>query len=219
MKKLFVWLAWILAFFTAVTVTGVVFADSVITRAINRAGYKVVNVDTRVEDTDLCIRKGILTLNGIELKNPEGFKSPRMIYVERLSLVISPQSLFREKILVKKVEIRGADLTYEAGGFGQSNLSVFVEDLKKQMNRRRLNNGESGRSKKLVTIDHLYVDGGRVTLSAVFSKGKGIILPLPAIDIHDIGKDRKMGISEAVAEVLKKLGRAALAATDEQGGA
>lgn len=217
MKKLLAWLGWLLAFFGAFALTAVIFADTVLTKIINRAGCKVTHVETQVKETDLSFRKGLLVLNGIELKNPEGFKTPRMIYVERLSLVVSPKSLLRNQIAVKKIELSGAELTYEAAGFGQSNFSVFVEDLRKRTRRHRWN-GQPRGEERFVTIDHLSVEGGRVTLSAVFSKGKGIILPLPPIDIHDIGKDKKLGVSEAVVEVLRLLGLSALAAADEREG-
>ena len=212
MKRVFFWLIGTLAFVCVAAAAVVIFADTMITKAINEAGYRVLNVETHLDSCHLSLLKGTLTLCGFELKNPEGFRSPRMVYLEQISISLAPGSLLRDRVRVTGVEIRGADLTYEAAGFGRSNLSVFMEDLK-----HRLNAGEplladpKPDDKKTVTIDQVNLEGGRVTLLAVFSKGKGIVLPLPPLEIRDIGKDRNLGISEAVAEVLRRLGRAALA--------
>ena len=211
MKKVFFWLVGTLAFAAAAAAAMIVFADSVIAKAINEAGHRVLNVETHVDSCHLSLLKSTLTLSGIELKNPEGFRSPRMVYLEEISLSMAPASLLEDRVRVTEVEIRGADLTYEAAGFGRSNLSVFMEDL-----RRRLDSGHpllgdrDPGDKKAISIDRLHLEGGQVTLQAVFSKGKGIVLPLPPLEIRDIGKDRDMGVSEAVAEILRRLGLAAL---------
>jgi len=211
MKKVFFWLVGTLAFLFAVAAVMVLFADSMITKAINEAGHRVLNVGTHVDSCRLSLLKSTLTFSGIELKNPEGFRSPRMVYLEEISLSLAPASLLKDRVRVTDVEIRGADLTYEAAGFGRSNLSVFMEDLRQRLDSDGplLGNPEPG-DKKAVTIDRLRLEGGRVKLVAVFSKGKGIVLPLPPMEILDIGKDRNMGVSEAVAEILRRLGRSAL---------
>gem|GEM_PF-3554052 len=211
MKKVFVWVLGTLVVICAAAAALMVFADSVLTKAINEGGHRILNVETHVDTCRLSLLTGTLTLSGIELKNPEGFRSPRMVHLEQISLTISPRTILTDRVRVKEVEIRGADLTYEAAGFGQSNLSVFMEDL-----RSRLDSGPGLRrntapgDRKTVTIDRFHVEGGRVTLQAVFSKGKPVVLPLPPVLILNIGKYRNMGFPEAVAEVLRQLGHAAL---------
>ncbi len=197
----------------------VVFADNVLTRAINDSGHRFLNVETRVESCRLSLLNGSLSLRGIELKNPEGFKSPRMVYLEEISLSLALTSLFKDRIQIKDVRILGTELTYEIVGFGRSNLSVFMDGLRKQLHRNGpfLEKNEAERKRKSVVIDRLSVEGGRVTLSAVFSQGQGIVLALPPLELRDIGKDRPMSVSEAVSEVLRKLGHAALSTVDESG--
>jgi len=206
-----VWALGTLVVVCAAAAALMVFADSVLTKAINEGGHRILNVGTHVDDCRLSLLKGTLTFSGIELKNPEGFRSPRMVHLEQISLTISPHTILTDRVRVKEVEIRGAELTYEAAGFGRSNLSVFMEDL-----RSRLDSGPSLRrntapgDRKSVTIERFHVEGGRVTLQAVFSKGKPVVLPLPPVQLLNIGTHRNMGFPEAVAEVLRQLGHAAL---------
>lgn len=213
------WIAGVTALGLVLALALVVFADNVITRAINESGHRFLNVETRVESCHLSLLNGSLSLCGIELKNPEGFKSPRMVYLEEIYLSLALTSLFKNRIQVKDVQILGTELTYEVVGFGRSNLSVFRDGLRKQLNRNGpfLEGDEAGRKGKSVIIDRLRVEGGRVTLSAVFSQGQGIVLALPPLELRDIGKDRPMDISEAVSEVLRKLGQAALSTVDRRG--
>lgn len=217
MKRLLYGFAGLVGLIGILAVGVVVFADPMVTRAINEAAPRVLHVDTRVESCRLSLLKGAVTLQGIELKNPEGFQSPRMVYLEELSVSLSPQSLLGDRIRVRDVKIRGVDLVYEEAGFGRSNLSVFASRLKEQMNPHGPLLGESEPAdKKAMTIDRVRVEGGRVTVSAVISRGKGIVLPLPPLEIRDIGKRSRMDVSEAVSEALRRLGRAAL---DTTGGA
>lgn len=217
MKKLLYGLAGFVGLLVALAIAVVVFVDPMITRAINEAGDRVMHVDTRVEACRLSLLKGVVTLRGIELKNPEGFQAPRMIYLEELSVTVSPWSLLGDRIHVRDVEIRGVDLVYEEAGFGRSNLSVFVNGLRERVNRRDPLLGESeAPEKKSLIIDRIWVEGGRVTVSAVTSRGKGIVLPLPPVEIRDIGRGSRMGASEAVSQALRRLGQAAL---DTTGGA
>lgn len=211
MKRLFFWVCVVLAVGLAVGAAGVIFADTVITRAINEFGHQALNVETHVETCRVSLLKGKLTLKGIELKNPVGFKAPRMVYLEQISFALAPFTLFKELVHVRSVEIIGVELTYEAAGFGRSNLSVFMDDLRGRLKQGGISLGRSGNEQsKTVVIDRLLVEGGRLSLSEVSSRGRGIIIPLPPIEIYDIGRERPTTVSEAVSEVLRQLGQAAL---------
>jgi uncharacterized protein involved in outer membrane biogenesis len=219
MKRFCVWIGGTALLLLVAGLVAVLFADAMITRAINESGHRVLDVETRVESVRLSLWKRTLTLSGIELKNPEGFETPRMVYLEQISLKVDPVSLAKDHIRLREVEIRGAELTYEAVGFGRSNLSVFVDGLRNRLERGvpLLGRGGEVTRKKTVTIGRLSVAGGRVSLSAAFSGSEGIVLPLPPLVLHDIGEGRSMGLSEAVAVVLQELGHSALSATDKSG--
>ncbi len=219
MKPLLLWIIGIACLGLALGLALVVFADKVLTRAINESGHRVLNVETHVDSCRLSLWKGSVALSGIELKNPEGFKSPRMVYLDRISLRLSPSSLLRDRVHVQEVEIEGAELTYEVVGFGRSNLSVFMEGLKRRSERNipPLGGREEESHTKSVMIERIRVENGRVTLSAVFSRGRSIVMSLPSIELRDIGKDRPVSVSEAVSEVLRRLGRAALSTVDKEG--
>jgi hypothetical protein len=219
MKRLNLWIGGTLAFLLLLGLLGLLFADTVITRAINESGHRLLDVESRVESARLSLFKRTLTLSGIELKNPEGFETPRMVYLEQISLRVDPASLWGDCIRIREVEIRGADLTYETVGFGRSNLSMFVKSLRDRLRggASLLGPGDDGRRKTL-SIERLSVAGGRVTLSAAFSRSEGVVLPVPPIELRDIGGDCNMGVSEAVAEVLRRLGHAALSTVDQGDG-
>lgn len=219
MKRLFLWIIGIACLGAALGLALVVFADKVLTRAINESGHRVLSVETHVDSCRLSLWKGSLALSGIELKNPEGFKSPRMVYLDRISLRLSPFSLLKDRVHVQEVEIEGAELTYEIVGFGHSNLSVFLEGLKRRSEGtgRILGTREETSHPKSVMIERIRVENGRVTLSAVFARGGAIVMSLPPIELRDIGKDRPVSVFEAVSEVLRRLGRAALSTVDKGG--
>jgi len=217
MKRLLYAFAGLVCLVGLLAVAMVFFADPMITRAVNEAGPRLLHVDTKVESCRLSLLKGAVTLRGIELKNPEGFQTPRMVYLEELSVSVSPGSLLGDWIHVRDIEIRGVDLTYEEAGFGRSNFSVFASRLKEKMDRKGPLLGESEPSDHTaLTIDRLRVEGGRVTVSSVISRGKGIVLPLPPLEVRDVGKGSRMSVSEVVSEALRRLGRKAL---DTTGGA
>ncbi len=215
-KTMLVWLAVLGAVAALIAGAGVLFADEIIVGLINRGGHKVFHVETRVEDCELSLLKGTLNLQGVELANPEGFKAPRMIYVEEIFVSVEPRTIFTESIRVNSLEISGMDLSYQAAGFGRSNLSVFLRDVREHTGGVPILGGGEG-SGKSVVIDRILLQGGRITLSAVMTDGKGLVLPMPQIELHDIGKDSPMGFSQAAGEILRRLGEAALSAADRPG--
>lgn len=213
MKRLLFWISMIFAVLLVMGIAGALFADTIATHALNRFGHSALNVETRIGTCRVSLLRGTLTLEGIELKNPVGFKSPRLAYLDHILISLEPSSVFREVLQVRSIEIGGLDLTYEAAGFGRSNLSVFIDDLRGNLRGGNISLGDSGSSKaKKIVIDHFLVEGGRISLSEVTSPGRGIILTLPPMVIHDIGKDRQTSVSEAVSEVLRRLGNSALTA-------
>lgn len=194
-----------------------VFADVIITRLINNGAHKLLNIEAGVEKCDLSLMKGSLTLYGMELQNPDGFKSSRMIHIQQIHVSMMPRTVLSECIRIKNVEIMGMDLNYEAAGFGRSNLSVFLRDLRDHISGLPILGGDDGEDKRVI-IDRILLQGGRITLSTVMGGSGGVSLPMPPVELYDIGKDSPMGPSQVVAEVLRRLGEEAVSAAERRGG-
>ena len=53
-------------------------------------------------------------------------------------------------------------------------------------------------------INHVRVSGGKIRLSATLAQGVALPIPLPTIDLNDIGKEKEVSGLEATATVLKE---------------
>ncbi len=182
-----------------------VFIDRIIEKAVNEAGGDVLKVETRLEKCRLSIMDGTLSLSGFMLGNPPGFKSPRMIYLGNIFVSLDTGSLLKDTVRVKEVKIKGADVTYEVAGLGKTNLSAFLDNLKKPGAGPAPKKSE--KPAKKVVIDRLVFEDGAVTLATTLTGGKGVKTPLPRIELKDIGKKKEMGLEETMEEVFKELGR------------
>ena len=203
-------------------IAGVVFAGRIVKSSIQEVGSMVTKCDIKVEDVDLSLLRGKLTIDNLVVGNPEGFKTESAFKLGKVHVDLVPSSLFKDRIIINDIQVIGPEITYEVApikltsniGAIQKNVESFLPASDDDKDKEKEKKKEDKPGKK-IQINHVIVKDGKINVSATFAGGNALPIPLPKIEMNDIGKEKEVSGVEASAEVLNKtLGGVVAAAGD-----
>jgi len=191
---------------------------AIITKAVNSMGPEIIQAKVNLDETVIDATSGKGALHGLLVGNPKGFETESAFKMDKIEIVLDTGSLTSDTIVINKIDIQAPEVTYELGG-GGSNVAAIQENvdayIKKTLGASETKEKEPAKKEggtKMV-IDHVYVKGGKVNISASLFGGKSMTVPLPDIHLKDIGKEKK-GASpgEVVKSIISALNKAILKA-------
>ncbi len=190
---------------------------AIITKAVNTQGPEIVQAPVDLKETEIDATSGKGTLRSLVIGNPEGFETESFFKMDEIQITLDTDSITSDTVIIKEIFIQAPEVTYELGENGsnidaiQRNINAFV---KKHGGSSA--SGDSSAEKENGTkliIEHVYVKGGKVNVSATFLGGKSITVPLPDLHLKDIGKKSKGATpGEAVKSIVDALKKAILKA-------
>jgi hypothetical protein len=194
MKKI-VWIIGIVALVLiigAVVVVGL-FLDKIVKKGVETVGPKIVQVPVSVDTINLALMTGSAKVRGLVVGNPEGCKSTNAITVGVVAVAVDPLTVFSDKIVVRSIEVRQPEITFE-GGLSGNNLSKILDNV----NSTAKNGGPPSTNKtaaasskpaKKIEVDDLLITGAKIHVILTQLGGKEMNLTLPDIHLVDLGKD------------------------------
>ena len=193
-------------------IVGVIFADHLIKVGIETVGSAMTKCDISVERVRLALLRGHLRIENLAVGNPEGYNTPNAFTLTKIQIDMVPLSVLSKKIHVKEVQIIDPKVTYEVAplkfqsniGAIQKNITAFLpagDDDKEEKKEEK----EEKKEGKKVQIDHVLIDGGQINVSATIAGGHSLPVPLPKIEMNDIGKDKDVSTPEASASILNRM--------------
>jgi uncharacterized protein involved in outer membrane biogenesis len=203
MKKLLVRIAIILVVLLvlAVVVVGL-FLGSIVKKGVETVGPALTKTEMKLDGASLSFLSGSGGIKGLVVGNPEGYKTPSAIKVGSASLGVKPMSVFADKVHVTHVRIEAPDITFEGKGLKENNLSKILENVEAASGGPSSDKQEPKGASRKLQVDEVSVTGGKIHLSATFLGGKAMTLPLPDIQMKDLGQGPE-GITAA--ELTKRL--------------
>ena len=192
--------------------------DSLIKTAVEEVGTEATKAKVTLNDVEIST-EGKGALRGLTVGNPQGFKTDSAFKLGEVSISLDIASVTEDTVTIKNILVAGPEVTYEWAS-GGSNLDAIKKNVETFVGMGSGGSAPSGKAgfkgeakddggKKLV-IDKLTISGGKVNVSASFLAGKKMSVPLPTIEMKDIGKD-KGGASagEVVQKVIDSVTQAA----------
>ena len=187
-KKFFAWLGAVVAAVLVVLVLVLEFAAGpVVKHAAAAAGPLVLGTEIAISNADIHVFSGKIDMGGVVIGPPEGFDA-NLFELESIHFDMDTVSLLGSgPIVIHDISIERPVVTYELKGL-HDNLHALLDKLGASEEKKE---AKSGRK---VVIEHFKFEGGRVHVALV--KGHGPVVPLPTIELSDIG--RKSGGATAV---------------------
>lgn len=202
----------------------VLFLGQIIKTAIQTAGPKVAGVDMTVEKVRVNPFGGAVRIKGLIIGNPEGFKTPSAMELGDFKVDVRMGSLFTDTIVIKEILINAPEITYEKS-LKSSNLSALQKNLapaETDEPEEKEDVAETPKEKKApakkVVIEDFQLNDAKVHVTITALGGKKMSLPLPSIQMQDIGKDTGgTDIQEVISEVFGAISDAVVKAVAASG--
>ncbi|WP_018123501.1 AsmA family protein [Desulfovibrio oxyclinae] len=185
---------------------------TLIKTATEEFGPKFTGTEVRLGSADISFLSGSGELNDFLLGNPKGFKTDEAFSVDTIKIKVKKESLTKDKIIIEDVVILSPHITYEKQG-KTDNFKAIIANVKKAVaseDKQEPAKTEEGEKKpsKAIQINHLLVKNATVTVGGNLTKifgDKGVSIPVPDIEMRDIGKEKRTTPAEAVQRILREL--------------
>ena len=220
MKLLKLILAAFLVFVVVVVIAFHLLLNSFIKKGIETLGPKVTQTRVTLKKVKISPFSGSGEISGLVIGNPEGFKTTSAFELAHVSVDLNVKSLFSKQVIINEIIIRSPEVTYEAA-LGGSNIKRIKENVESLMSRIPGTQSKESDSKskepKKVEIGRFTFEDGNAQLSATILQGKAISIPLPTVELKDIGRAEGVTFSEAMRKILIAISNTVLEAVTNSG--
>jgi len=189
MKK---WLVRIVVVLVVLLIAGIValslFLDQIVKHGVETVGPELTKVSIKVDSVGLSVLSGSGKIKGLEVGNPEGYKSPVAMKLGSAAVSVSPGSLMSDKIVIKSLRIEAPEINIE-GSPTKNNLTKILDNVMAATGGSTSapppGTTESGASKKL-QVDEFILAGAKVNYTLP-GLGTTVRLVVPDIKFNDLG--------------------------------
>ncbi len=171
------------------------FLGSIVKAGMETVGPKVTQTTLTVEAVNISLLGGSASVKGLVLGNPSGYQASQSISVGDAAVSLAPGSLLSDKIVVRSIAVRDAEITFEGNPFGANNLTKIMDNVNAMTasaasagtNAPASSAGGKKPAKKL-EVDDFLITGAKIHANLTGVVNKEITLPLPDIHLTDLGK-------------------------------
>lgn len=192
-------LAGILVGLVALVLLATLRLGTIIQTTVNTAVPALLGVPVSVEEVSVYPLRGEVNLRTLTIGNPEGYGSEYLFRLDRMRLELALADLLKGRTRFKEIVIEGPHVWYDRK-LSRSNVGDLLEHLEKMAPPEDDAAAPKERRKpaKPVIIDRLAMQDGTVGIRM----GVGMKLPLPGIELKDIGKEGALMPVQAVRLIL-----------------
>ncbi|HUU23207.1 MAG TPA: hypothetical protein VM389_11800, partial [Phycisphaerae bacterium] len=193
MKKLLVrGIVVLLVLVIVLGIVGYILLDVIAKKGVEEGGTYALGVQTRLNSLSLSPFSGTLAMDGLNVANPAGYKSPHLMHSGTFDLEVVPSSILDDTIQVRKFELNGLSLNVEQKGLGKSNISEVLDNLKRLGGEEKPDEKKPEEEKgKKVKVDRIVIRNVSATfhLPAI----NPLSVKVPEIKLENITSDNAEG--------------------------
>ncbi|MEQ9460850.1 MAG: hypothetical protein RIG82_07855 [Phycisphaeraceae bacterium] len=218
MKRAMLWVVGIVGALLVLVVLGVtilaVNIDGALKHAIEYGGTYALGVETTIDDADLEIFNGRLTLTNLKVANPEGFSDKPFMLLKNAQVQVLVGSLMSDLVEVPLVTIDGFDVSLEVRE-NKNNYDVILASLE------RFSSGETAEpaepSTTVLAVDRISIKNVRADADVKLggSQQKSVTVKLEPIELSNFRSDGDQG--PMMAQLTSVITRAILGAVARHG--
>jgi len=116
--------------------------DSLVKEAIEKYGSEAAKTQVRVASVSIRLAEEKGELNGLTVANPQGFSSPHVFRLGKISVKIDARSVTSSPIVIEEIRIASPQVVYEMNQALASNILVLKKNIQ-----------EAGAASKKKTIE------------------------------------------------------------------
>ncbi len=167
----------LIAMLLIVAIVGVYsYFDIMVKRAIEIYGSDILGVKVLVGDVSTSLKSGTISIGGIHIANPPGFRGGVMFEMEHVRMTLDIRSLISPVVRIYDIHVKRPALVYEFGPYGD-NISVFKSYVHSHDVHASKGSLAKNSTKKKVIISSFRIENGHATASLAQLAIKSVILP------------------------------------------
>ena len=183
--------------------------DGIVKNQIESIGSELTGVLVTVESVKIDLGKGLGTIAGLKIANPDGYNTDAALTLNVLSLNLDLGSLSGDPLILEKLVIESLEGNLELRD-GSTNLSEIVANIQADDGEaeKKTEETESGKPLKL-SINELLISNAKITVT---DKDVAEVKTLPTITLSDVGGEKGgtpaqvsgVIVSTLISEILKE---------------
>jgi len=169
------------------------YVDSMAKQAIEYGGSEALGVATTLEQINISLLGGSVSLSGLDIANPSGFKKKTFLGLGAGEIAVSLGSLMSDTVVIPKLRFADILVNLEQKN-KQSNIDPILSRAKSMSGTGEKTTkptaGSSDAGKKFI-LEHLVIENVKVDAALeMLGQTADVNMVLPKIELRDLGKDK-----------------------------
>lgn len=176
----------------AVILAGV-FLNKIVKTGIEAVAPPITQTTVKVAGVSISALSGSAGISGLVVGNPAGFKSDFAISLGKAAVRVEPKSLLGDKVIIRSIEVRAPEITFEGNPFGENNLQKILDNVNaftggsaKADTNAPVKSSDAKAGKKL-QVDHFILSDAKVTARISGLEGEPFSVTIPTIEFSNLG--------------------------------
>ena len=192
---------------------------------------KLTLTQTELGSVDVSLFKGHLALNNLAIGNPEGFKDKNAFTLNNITVQFEPITLFRKRIIVNELDIKGLNLSSELNVQGKTNIGQLLDNVNQFIGPTEAQSVKPEQTNEQVAPEQKAAEASskhsssksvlirkfQLTDSAVRTgvAGQMMTIPLPELHQQNIGEDNTQTVASVFSQILTQINTESVKAAAE----
>lgn len=209
MKSLVKGLIVLVVIFVAVIAGALFYIDSIAKKAIEVGGSQALGVPTTLKGINISLLGGDVSMNGLNVGNPPGFKGAHFLKLGLGEVAVSLGSLTGDTITVPKVRLANINVNLEQDG-KKNNVQPLLQKAQSSAGGGKGSSrpapASDGGGKKFI-IENFSIENVQVAAQlALLGQDSKLNLVLPKIELKNLGADKGgMTVEEIIQTVVQTI--------------
>jgi len=181
--------------------------DSIVKAAIEQYGSEATKTAVRVSSVKIHLSAGSGEIGGLTVANPQGFSSPYIFRLGKISTKIDAHSITSSPIVIDELRISFPQVVYEMNKDLDSNISVLKKDIQAPSARspKKVGKEKPGNKEIKIVIKKLVIDSGTIEAHAAAFKDRPQSVTLQHFEMTNVGGREGATPARIAEEILTTL--------------
>lgn len=202
--KILKWVGGILAILVVTLLVVLTFwGGHVVKHSVNYIGPQVMGVPVTLESARFHPLRGYISLEGLVVGNPEGFRTESLFQMNHLEVDLDMSTLFSDPLIINRILVDSPQITFEMG-VRRTNIGTLVDSLEakeKEMAEEDEKPVEPGRG---VVIKEFVLADATVRVSATALRRQSVPVTLGTVTLNELGGEDQ-SLPQILTQVMKAL--------------
>lgn len=171
--------------------------DYLVKSGIESTGTDMTGTGVTVEKVSISPFSGTGTIEGLKVKNPEGFESEYAIIIESLNMSLDIGSVLADTVIVNEIIIDQPAISV-VQKLPENNLKMLMDNMNQSM-------GEESASSTAMIIEHILVKSGQVSVTPNIGGERSAVVKMENVELHDVGKQGSSSTAKVIHEISSKI--------------